>query len=217
MTTMEKPQSNKAKSFNRFSGRHDHGTIANKREKPADRVDSRGTFFDKAYLEAKGMPDPNFPTLGEMTHDQLEAEADRILRREEETNAALEWLPIDNVPEALKRMAIMYRDLYKQRLDLIDALAAKPEDFEVEAGLEHDIEQLETQLESLEVQMQAIMSDDYDRDPTIGEAEGRTEKEIRDSLARAATLDTYDEDDFGDEYRGTKYSSSHVRISNRPR
>jgi len=48
--------------------------------------------------------------------------------------------------------------------------------------------------------------------PTIEQAGGRSDKEIRKSMARAATLDTFEDDDFGD-YNG----DSHVRISNRPR
>lgn len=47
--------------------------------------------------------------------------------------------------------------------------------------------------------------------PTIAEYEGRTNTEVRASMARAATLDTFENDDFGD------YNDSHVRISNRPR
>ncbi|USN96531.1 MAG: hypothetical protein H6797_05720 [Candidatus Nomurabacteria bacterium] len=48
--------------------------------------------------------------------------------------------------------------------------------------------------------------------PTIAEVGGRTDKEIRASLARAATLDTFEEDDFGD-YNG----DSHIKIRNRTR
>ena len=217
MTTMEKPQSNRAKSFNRFNGTHDHGTTANQRTTARERIDSKGSFFDKNYLNEKGTPAPGYPTIGEMTHDQLEAEADRLLRRDEEANRELEWLPLDSKSEVLKSMAIMFQDLYRQMLELQDALATASEDYEVELGLKGDIEQLKIQLEALEVRMQVLMGEDHDYEPTIGEYEGRTEKEIRDSLARAATLDTFSEDDFGDEYRGTKHSNSHIRISNRPR
>ena len=44
--------------------------------------------------------------------------------------------------------------------------------------------------------------------PTLEEAGGRTTKEIRKSMARAATLDTFEDDDFGD------HADSHVRIRN---
>lgn len=149
MTTMEKPQSKKAKKFN-FSGTQDHGDAAQRKGHQADgyywetRYDQRGKInADKTYLKEvirDGLTD-------EPTPAELEAEADRILA--EAGAGAL-------VTEYTKKVEVLPKSV-----------------------------------------------------PTLNEAGGRTSTEVRKSMARAATLDAFEDDDFGD-YNG----SSHIRISN---
>ena len=153
MTSMlEKPKSHKAKSHYRHNRSQDHGD-AQQRKGHADygywenKWEQRGSInSDKTYLREvvrDGLED----YYAQMSPNELEQEADRILRE-----------------------------------------AEQPEDESTEVRRENE------------------------HLPTVAEAGGRTAKEIRDSMARAATLDIFSDDDFGD-YSG----DSHVRISNRPR
>lgn len=87
-----------------------------------------------------------------------------------------------------------------------------PHELEQEADRilrEAGVSPLDTQDKKDEDESPVVKDEIY---PTIAEVGGRTTKEIRDSLARAATLDPYFDDDFGDNTSG-----SHIRITNKPR
>lgn len=141
---MEKPQSKKAKTFHRFNGTQDHGKAEAVKQHRYDADDYE--YF--THRKVKGLARHATQDLRNglidysgLSEDQLEEEADRILREAEEN--------VEDEPSFAERHA-----------------------------------------------------------PTIAEVGGRTRAEIRASIARAATLDTFENDDFGD------YSDSHIKIRN---
>lgn len=148
----EKPRSNKAKTHFNHPNKQEHGTAAGSKGH-----EDFGFFENKWIMRAsvnqlKGSLDSDInygldDYYSGMNSEQLEQEADRILRDADEN-------------------------------DVRDA---------------HIVS----------------VSDEL---PTVAEFGKRTKREVRKQLARNATLDIYEHDDFGD-YDG----DSHIRITNRPR
>ncbi len=219
MTTIEKPSSKKAKSFKRFSGTQDHGAAESAKQHRYD-ADERAynthnmikNLKQHVKIDVKeGVADH----LGYMTPYELEQEANKLLEADSNRQEAITNLQAyeEAVHEArtgdvdqLKRLLARFEQAYMRRVELvIDKGIGNLNDEE-----KAELKELDDELDDLDEQITDLMRDEG-RLPTIGEYEGRTEKEIRDSMARAATLDTFADDDFGD------YSDSHVRISNRPR
>lgn len=274
MTTMEKPQSNRAKSYNKFNGSQEHGTRGTNHRKfavkdalravvpneeiedPAKRqslhafmrefarVDTNQKFEDVSIArnrknkKAEAAADNEIVSgvddyLGNLSPYELEQEANKLLAVNENRDAALADLEayIDTVVDAVERgisvndsnkdnelghdlSSLLHRfeQAYKRRVELV-----------IDKGTENLSEDEKAELEMLDKTLDGIdeqlteMLRTQDRAITVGEYDHQTTKEIRDAIARAATLDMFDEDDFGDDYREGKYSNNHIRISNRPR
>lgn len=215
MTSMlEKPRSNKAETYFRYNGkRADHGTIANKRVKGQEPTDKDGAYFDKNYLQAKGVPTEDYDS---MSYAQLEAAADRLLAEpyeNEARNSALQDLAdfeeivteaaTGGVSEELADKLAQFVQHYKRRVELVidKGINALDESEKAELQFLNDV------LDELDDELTEMLRSE-EHNPTIAETGKRTEREIRKSLARAATLDTYEDDDNGD-YDG----GSHIRIS----
>jgi len=222
---LKKPHSNRAKSFNHPRSQ-DHGDAASRKGRARKRpgyyegersYDERGsTNADKTYLKEvirSGLDD----YYNHMTPKELEEEADRILADDDKRDKALQDLQqyeevvyeaAETNHEQIQPLLARFVVLYKRRVELvidrgIDTLSAKEKD---------ELKELEETLDDLDEEITELLRSE-DRRPTIGEYERKTDKEIRDKMAKAATLDySYDEDDEVDD----ENFNSHIHISNRP-
>ena len=222
---MEKPTSNKAKSFNRFTKKHDHGTVANKRLKFPLPIDKDGTILERSYLESKGVPlEDDASAFDDMSPAELEAVADKILHDAESDQNVLDF--VDRQNEGFYDAAanqyfdaeysvLEQLEIFKSRLDgLKSQLEALPAYSDTPG-----YEPVNTQRLNLEGKIDVLIADIRD---LLGESNypeaaygQENNREFNKRMARAATLDyDYDQDDHGD--KTYKYDS-HVNIRTAPK
>ena len=206
MTTMEKPQSKKAKKFN-FSGTQNHGDAAQRKGHQADgyywetRYDQRGKInTDKTYLKEvirDGLND-------EPTPAELEAEADRILAEAEaEENvddfegrrsyAEYEDYDEDGMAfeEYLKFLQAKLNGL-KEELSQLPHLTKNDPDYKL---VDEERLTLEGETMAIIAAIRELLNENDYPEAVYGV---ESKRDIRNRLARTATLDDYNEDDFGD-------------------
>lgn len=211
---IEKPKTNKAKSHYRHNGTQDHGDAGQRKGRETighweEKWERRGPEnADKAYLKEiirDGLDD----YYSHMSPKELEQEADRILSETESEENVDYFLLSDRKPyaygyhdssdgryfeadysygERLKTLEATLKSLKNQLADmpgLSDDDRFNQQQFTVEA----EIDEVITEIREL------LGESDYP-EATRGISSRR---DIKNRNARAATLDDYDEDDFGDD------------------
>lgn len=112
--------------------------------------------------------------------------------------------------ETERRDREMARAAIQEGLELLEN--ATPEELQFNASKLLDMQESHDVIEEADSILDERVIGDEDLFTTEGEVGRKSRKEIKDAQARQATLDSYEEDDFGD----SDYNSP-MRITNRPR
>jgi len=207
-----------------FNKKQDHGTAAEQRghHTDQDREDNWQNEYrreqvakDEAYQFKLALNEVNV-NYDPTDFAALEAEADKILG---ETAKDIESSPflkasdeilkaIDDIDdESMSEVVDEYRSLYTERQEVLASIDAEPDEATLE--LKERAEELQAELELLEEQAIYILNT-QDNFKTEAELGLKSKKDIRDKLAKIATIDHNPDDDPED----PDYQSP-IRIRNR--
>lgn len=227
---MEKPQSNRAKTYHRFNGKQDHGS-AQEHEGHRKKVAYTDTYWETKY-NSRGAVNKSKTILRQDLDGERDARDDirddtfTLDMAEQDKKMAEAWATIAEEDDSYDQYNEMYsagNDVYAEN-DLGHSEYLK--------FLNNKLEQLRNELESiphldqndpdhkstdqarlaLEAELLEVVAEirellnQYDYpEASYGIA---SKRDIRNRMARAATLDDYSDDDFGDT---EQESAVHVR------
>lgn len=210
---MEKPQSKKAKTYNRFNSKQDHGDAAGRKGHInygywEDQYDNRGAaILDKTTLKQDLHGESR--ALDDIRDDKLALDM-----AEQDKKMAEAWAEqlddeFDNEMEYSSTTGDIYAEDGMGQTEYLKFLNNKLEELRAELEsiphLDHndpdhkltDQARLTLEAELLEVvaEIRELLNQNDFPEAAYGVA---SKRDIRNRMARAATMDDYSEDDFGD-------------------
>ncbi len=219
---MEKPQSKRAKSFNRFSGKQNHGEAAQRRGR-AEQNDFVSKDWRKRWNE-RGPIAADKTYMKEAIQDGLHADLTSDELKFAEASEKIETESLENVKDfedGRYRGEDDFDDeeayidyLYSRAAHIVDQLNELPRTADGESMSQAELDSIKDELEAELDSIKASIEIEEGELPRTSDFGLKTKREIKNAMAKRATLDhSYVEDDDVDD----EVFDSHITIRNAPR